>query len=123
MTLLLTHFALLLFSLDYLCVQSMLIHFYYLSFNELGYNGPRVAFQASYYSQLEGFLLSQDKIELSPASLAYPRNPARGSPLCVYAHSWGREKLTAAAPHLFCRQKIILHPGVLLTSRSKILGA
>lgn len=73
---LLMQFALLLFSLDYLCVQSMLIHFYYLSFNELGYNGPRVAFQASYYSQLEGFLLSHAKIKLPPAIMAYRHNPA-----------------------------------------------
>lgn len=88
MILLLIHFALLLFSLDYLCVQSMLIHFYYLSFNELGYNGPRVAFQASYYSQLEGFLLSHAKIKLPPASMAYPHNP-HASLLLYCALSWG----------------------------------
>lgn len=34
---------------------------YYLLLSDLGYNGCRVAFQASYYSQLEGFLLSYHK--------------------------------------------------------------
>lgn len=60
-----------------------------------GYNGPRVAFQASYYSQLEGFLLSYDKIELSPASLAYPHNPARSPPplfLCSQLGSGGMHR-------------------------------
>lgn len=121
--LLLIHFALLLFSLDSLCVQSMLIHFYYLSFNELGYNGPRVAFRASYYSQLEGFLLSHAKIKLPPASMAYPHNPACIPPplfLCSEL-GWGRTCKFCCSVHMLRQTKGRAHPGALLTSRNRIL--
>lgn len=106
MILLLIHFALLLFSLDYLCVQSMLIHFYYLSFNELGYNGPRVAFQASYYSQLEGFLLSHAKIKLPPASMAYPHNSACIPPPLSLCSEPGRGRIPNCVPHLFLHNAV-----------------
>lgn len=121
--LLLIHFALLLFSLDSLCVQSMLIHFYYLSFNELGYNGPRVAFRATYYSQLEGFLLSRAKIKLPPASVAYPHNPTCiPPPLFLYSElGWGRTCNFCCSVHMLPQTKGREHPGALLTSRNRIL--
>lgn len=118
--LLLIHFALLLFSFDSLCVQSMLIHLYYLSFNELGYNGPRVAFWASYYSQLEGFLLSHAKIKHPPASMAYPACVPPPLFLCSEL-GWGRTCTFCCSLYMLRQTKGREHPGALLTSRNRIL--